>query len=199
MRSSTSSHLTHRPEFDPARQPSVLRSVLVLLGLGKNPTNSTIRQRVMDSYFEPPFRLSAAAVARHRRRVFGAQSRPCGGGRQRDRRRFRQAAAERQTRIRRRRDRVAAAGDRAPARESGRCRAGGRRLPLRTTGSSDVNQGRDGQDIGDRQPVDPAAWRDQFASWRGRARRAPKPQARADQVGTLSSRRAARPTRPRKC
>lgn len=43
--------LTRRPEFDPARQPSLLRSVLVMLGVGKNPTDSTIRQRVMDAYF----------------------------------------------------------------------------------------------------------------------------------------------------
>src|SRR5882724_9866066 len=43
--------LTHRPEFDPARRPSITRSILVLLGLNENPVDSTIRQRVMDSYF----------------------------------------------------------------------------------------------------------------------------------------------------
>src|SRR4051794_7198374 len=44
--------LTHRPEFDPARETSVLRSVLILLGLGESPAESTIRQRVMDSYYK---------------------------------------------------------------------------------------------------------------------------------------------------
>ncbi len=43
--------LTHRAEFDPARRASLLRSVLVAIGIGENPTDSTIRQRVMDSYF----------------------------------------------------------------------------------------------------------------------------------------------------
>src|SRR6185503_9638377 len=43
--------LTHRPEFDPARRPSITRSILVLLGLNENPVDSSIRQRVMDSYF----------------------------------------------------------------------------------------------------------------------------------------------------
>jgi uncharacterized protein involved in exopolysaccharide biosynthesis/Mrp family chromosome partitioning ATPase len=44
--------LTHRPEFDPARRPSLLGSLLVMLGLKEDPVDSSIRQRVMDSYFE---------------------------------------------------------------------------------------------------------------------------------------------------
>jgi exopolysaccharide transport family protein len=44
--------LTERPEFDPARSPSLIQSILVMLGVRENPTESTIRQRVMDSYFE---------------------------------------------------------------------------------------------------------------------------------------------------
>src|ERR1044072_2938689 len=43
--------LTHRPEFDPARQPSLTRSILVLLGLNETPVDSSIRQRAMGSYF----------------------------------------------------------------------------------------------------------------------------------------------------
>lgn len=43
--------LTRRPEFDPARRPSLIRSLLVMVGLGEAPTDSTIRQRVMESYF----------------------------------------------------------------------------------------------------------------------------------------------------
>jgi exopolysaccharide transport family protein len=44
--------LASRPEFDPARNPSILRSLLVMLGLGEHPAETTIRQRVMDAYFE---------------------------------------------------------------------------------------------------------------------------------------------------
>ncbi len=44
--------LARRPEFDPARNPSVLRSLLVMLGLGEHPADASIDQRVMESYFE---------------------------------------------------------------------------------------------------------------------------------------------------
>ena len=44
--------LTRNPEFDPARRPSVVRSLRVMLGLQDNPADSTIRQRVMECYFE---------------------------------------------------------------------------------------------------------------------------------------------------
>jgi polysaccharide biosynthesis transport protein len=56
-------NLTSRPEFDPARQPSLLRSILVMLGIRENPTDSTIRQRVMDAYFE---RLSVFPLQKSR-------------------------------------------------------------------------------------------------------------------------------------
>lgn len=55
--------LTRRPEFDPARQPSVFKSLLVVLGLAKHPADSTIRQRVIDSYLE---RLSVYPVQKSR-------------------------------------------------------------------------------------------------------------------------------------
>ncbi len=55
--------LTSRPEFDPARKPSILRSLLVAVGLGSAPTDSTIRQRVMESYFE---RLSVYPLQKSR-------------------------------------------------------------------------------------------------------------------------------------
>ncbi len=45
-------NLTSRPEFDPASKPSVLRSLLIAVGLKNSPTDSSIRQRVMESYFE---------------------------------------------------------------------------------------------------------------------------------------------------
>jgi succinoglycan biosynthesis transport protein ExoP len=44
--------LTRRPEFDPARRPSILDSLLVMLGFNPHPAESSIRQRVMDSYYE---------------------------------------------------------------------------------------------------------------------------------------------------
>jgi uncharacterized protein involved in exopolysaccharide biosynthesis len=44
--------LTRRPEFDPARNPSIIQSLLVMVGLGENPADASIRQRVMESYFE---------------------------------------------------------------------------------------------------------------------------------------------------
>jgi tyrosine-protein kinase Etk/Wzc len=45
-------HLTTRPEFDPASHSSIVNSLLVAVGLRGNPTEATIRQRVMESYFE---------------------------------------------------------------------------------------------------------------------------------------------------
>ena len=45
-------HLTTRPEFDPASHSSIINSLLVAVGLRDNPTEATIRQRVMESYFE---------------------------------------------------------------------------------------------------------------------------------------------------
>jgi tyrosine-protein kinase Etk/Wzc len=60
--------LTSQPEFDPARKPSMIGSLLVALGLSSNPTDSTIRQRVMDSYFA---RLSVFPVQQSR--VIGVQ------------------------------------------------------------------------------------------------------------------------------
>jgi tyrosine-protein kinase Etk/Wzc len=56
-------HLTTRPEFDPASRASVFSSLLVAVGVGKNPTDSSIRQRVMDSYFE---RLSVFPLQKSR-------------------------------------------------------------------------------------------------------------------------------------
>ena len=128
--------LTRRPEFDPARQPSLLRSLLVMLGLGENPAEATIRQRVMDTYFE---RLSVYPLQKSR--VIGVEfSAPDpdarGRGRQCRRRCFRRAAAGRQARIGRRGDRLARAGDRAPARARGGGGAGGRRLSRAGKGSS---------------------------------------------------------------
>ncbi len=55
--------LARRPEFDPARNPSVLRSLLVMLGLGEHPADASIDQRVMESYFE---RLTVYPVQKSR-------------------------------------------------------------------------------------------------------------------------------------
>ncbi len=55
--------LTHEAELDPARHPSLLRSLLVVLGLRENPADASIRQRVMDAYFE---RLSVFPLERSR-------------------------------------------------------------------------------------------------------------------------------------
>lgn len=55
--------LMQRPEFDPALHPSLLQSFLVMLGLREAPTDSTIRQRVMEAYFE---RLSVYPLQKSR-------------------------------------------------------------------------------------------------------------------------------------
>ncbi|MGH6926428.1 MAG: Wzz/FepE/Etk N-terminal domain-containing protein [Propylenella sp.] len=55
--------LTRRPEFDPARRPSLVRSIAVTLGIGEDPLDSSIRQRVMESYFE---RLAVFPLQRSR-------------------------------------------------------------------------------------------------------------------------------------
>lgn len=44
--------LIRRPEFDPATRPSLVASLMVLLGVREHPTDESIRQRVMESYFE---------------------------------------------------------------------------------------------------------------------------------------------------
>ena len=55
--------LVNRPEFDPARRPSLLGSLLVLVGLKDHPADETIRQRVMDAYFD---RLSVYPLSNSR-------------------------------------------------------------------------------------------------------------------------------------
>ncbi len=55
--------LTSRSEFDPASRPSITRSLLIALGLKKSPTDSSIRQRVMETYFK---RLSVFPVQQSR-------------------------------------------------------------------------------------------------------------------------------------
>jgi uncharacterized protein involved in exopolysaccharide biosynthesis len=55
--------LTRRPGFDPATRPSLIGSVLVLLGVKQHPADETIRRRVMESYFE---RLSVYPVPKSR-------------------------------------------------------------------------------------------------------------------------------------
>ncbi|MBA3517140.1 MAG: GumC family protein [Rhizobiales bacterium] len=55
--------LTRRPQFDPATAPSLIGSLSVLLGIEKHPVEATIRQRVMDSYFE---RLTVYPVQKSR-------------------------------------------------------------------------------------------------------------------------------------
>ncbi len=55
--------LTSRPEFDPARRPSLVRSLKVMLGFQQNPADSSIRQRVMEAYFD---RLSVYALRQSR-------------------------------------------------------------------------------------------------------------------------------------
>jgi uncharacterized protein involved in exopolysaccharide biosynthesis len=55
--------LTRRPEFDPATRPSLVTSLLVMLKLKEHPADASIRQRVMDSYFN---HLSVFPLARSR-------------------------------------------------------------------------------------------------------------------------------------
>ena len=56
-------NLTRRPDFDPATRPSLVSSLKVMLGLQSTPTEASIRQRVMDSYFE---RLTVYPVQKSR-------------------------------------------------------------------------------------------------------------------------------------
>lgn len=56
-------NLTSRPEFDPASKPSAIDSFLIAIGLRDNPTDATIHQRVMESYFE---RLSVYPLQKSR-------------------------------------------------------------------------------------------------------------------------------------
>jgi len=56
-------NLTSRPEFDPASKPSAIDSLLIAIGLRDNPTDATIHQRVMESYFE---RLSVYPLQKSR-------------------------------------------------------------------------------------------------------------------------------------
>jgi exopolysaccharide transport family protein len=55
--------LTRRPEMDPARKPSLIDSVRAMLGAAEQPADTTIRQRVMDTYFE---RLAVYPITKSR-------------------------------------------------------------------------------------------------------------------------------------
>jgi uncharacterized protein involved in exopolysaccharide biosynthesis len=55
--------LVNRPDFDPAARPSLADSLFVMLGWRSHPAEATIRQRVMDSYFD---RLSVYPLANSR-------------------------------------------------------------------------------------------------------------------------------------
>lgn len=65
--------LAERPEFDPVLQGlSPIRSLLALIGIGRDPFSMTPEERVLDSYFE---RLTAYAVDKSRVVVIEFQSR----------------------------------------------------------------------------------------------------------------------------
>ena len=55
--------LTQRPEFDPARDPSLVGALMMALGMSEDPLDSSIRQRVMERYFD---RLSVFPLQRSR-------------------------------------------------------------------------------------------------------------------------------------
>jgi uncharacterized protein involved in exopolysaccharide biosynthesis len=56
--------LTERPEFDPAaRGVSLVRALLMMVGLGRDPTSQSAEERVLTAYFD---RLSAYAVDKSR-------------------------------------------------------------------------------------------------------------------------------------
>ena len=143
--------LTRRPEFDPARNPSPIDALLVTLGLREHPAEETVRQRVMESYFE---HLSVFPLAKSRVigvEFVGIRSGARGRGGECGRRSFRRPAAGRQAPIRRRRHGMARAGDRPPARPRGGCRAGGGGLPLqqRSLRHRQQSQGLSAQQLGD--------------------------------------------------
>jgi len=65
--------LAERPEFDPVLQGlSPLRSLLALIGIGRDPLSLTPEERVMDAYYD---RFTAYAVDNSRVIVIGFQSR----------------------------------------------------------------------------------------------------------------------------
>ena len=44
--------LEHRADFDPARKPSLVRSLKVMLGVSDHPAEAAIRQRAMEAYYD---------------------------------------------------------------------------------------------------------------------------------------------------
>ncbi|MBZ8134559.1 exopolysaccharide transport family protein [Afifella sp. IM 167] len=55
--------LTRNPEFDPALDPSLIDTILMATGLRSSPVEATIRQRVLETYYE---RLSVYPVMKSR-------------------------------------------------------------------------------------------------------------------------------------
>lgn len=69
----TKNKLAERPEFDPVLSGvSPLKSVLAMIGIGKDPFSMTPEERVLDAYYE---RLTAYAVDKSRVIVIEFQSR----------------------------------------------------------------------------------------------------------------------------
>jgi hypothetical protein len=87
--------LAERPEFDPVLQGAQpWRSLLGLMGIGRDPFSMTPEERVLDAYYERSDGLCGRQVARHGRRIPVARSRTRRARRQFHRRRLSGDAAE---------------------------------------------------------------------------------------------------------
>ncbi len=115
--------LAERPEFDPVLAgPSLLRTLLSLTGIIKDPMAMTPEERVFKSYFErlSAFQVEKSRVIAHRVRVAGSGARRA--GRQHDRRGLSGSAAGREAGADARRRRVALRRDRSAAQARSRRR-----------------------------------------------------------------------------
>ena len=130
--------LAELPEFDPVlRGPSLLRSVLSLTGIIKDPMSMTPEERVLKSYFDrlQAFQVEKSRVIAIEFEFRGRRTRRA--RRQRDRRRLSGAAAGGQAGSDPRRRLLARRRDREPAQEGRRRRGQGRaRTAPRPTCSS---------------------------------------------------------------
>ena len=176
--------LADKNEFNPVS--SVLRTILGLFGLARDPGSMTREERTLEAYYE---RLNVYAIEKSRVIAIdftSADPAACRQRRQHDRRQLSADAAGGEAGTDARRRRVARRRDRQDAREGRRRRGQGRGLSRQVEPVCRLQQF---------VAVEPAAYRDQFADLRG-ARPAGRPARRGRCSCARSSSRASRSTPP---
>ena len=161
------------PEFDPVLSgTSPLRTVLSLVGIGRDPLRMTAEERVMEAYYDRLVALCGREVARHHHRIPVGRSRPCRARRQFHRRRLPRIAAIRTPGPGPLGGAMAVRRDRQSAQKGCRCRSPRRSVPFQYQSVRRAEQ---------HHAVGAAAWRTQHAAqYRAHAEGGGRQQGAAD-------------------